>query len=284
MIYDLQDDRIDIRTSVKINLGLDVLYKRDDGFHELRSIFQEVNWGDHIVIRRLHEHKGIRFWANVAHLNNPENLCYKAAEGLLPGLSSGLDIALTKYVPDGTGLGGGSADAAAVLVGINKLCNLGLQQEELARIGAHLGSDVPFFVYGQTAHVGGRGEVITPIVLNAGGYRVLLVVPDIKIPTKTMFERIKNHLTPPEKSSIFSVSFLNPLSVKDLKGLNNDFERIAFHLHPELYEIKNELSRAGCEVVQMSGSGSAIYGLFKGALEVPEKLKKYRHVVTDMIC
>lgn len=150
-----------LESHAKINIGLDILGRRKDGFHELRSIFQEIRWGDKIHISKAD--KGIHFTCDKPGLENDDNLCVHAARKLLNESKAGIRIHLEKQIPTGAGLGGGSSNAAAVLVAVNSLYNMRLSKKDLADVGAQIGSDIPFFIYGKTALVGGRGEAITPI-------------------------------------------------------------------------------------------------------------------------
>ena len=274
-------DKIVLQSNAKINLGLDLLNKREDGYHEIRSIFQEVDWGDEISLSLTGA--GINFSANVEALSNKNNLCYKAADLMMSRMNCGIDIQLIKNIPWGAGLGGGSSNAASVIMGINRLCKLGLKDSEMAEIGAILGSDVPFFIYGKTAHIGGRGERVTPIRNQSPFNRVLIVVPDIHLSTKMMYGKTKKILTRGKKSFILYPSFAEHLLLSGMSGLKNDFEEIAIQEYPELEDIKSDLIDTGCKLSMMTGSGSAFFGLYKDEIKLSERLKKYRIIQTKLV-
>lgn len=274
-------DKIILQSNAKINLGLDLLNKRKDGYHEIRSIFQEVDWGDEISLSLTGS--GINFSANVEGLSNSDNLCYKAADLMMSRMNCGIDIQLIKNIPWGAGLGGGSSNAASVIMGINQLCELGLKDSEMAEIGAILGSDVPFFIYGKTAHIGGRGEKVTPIRNQSPFNRVLIVVPGIHLSTKMMYGKTKKILTRGKKSFILYPSFAEHLLLSGMSGLKNDFEEIAIQEYPELEDIKSDLIDTGCKLSMMTGSGSAFFGLYKDEIKLSERLKKYRIIQTKLV-
>jgi 4-diphosphocytidyl-2-C-methyl-D-erythritol kinase len=274
-------NRLIIKSNAKINLGLDILGKRGDGFHELRSIFQEVDWGDEVELEKIGE--GIEFYCDVPELNNTENLCYRAAELMYENFSGGIRIILHKKIPTGSGLGGGSSNAAAVIKGINKLYDLGWSKEKMSELGGSLGSDVPFFIYGKTAHVSGRGEIINPIKLKCLPRNAVLVLPGLHLSTPGMYKKVKNYLTNPEKSLIITPSFAERLNCDNLLALANSFERIALRLYPELGVIEESLKEGGCEVAMMSGSGSAFFGLYDRKFRVLPGLLSYRIVKTTVV-
>lgn len=270
-----------LESHAKINIGLDILRRREDGFHELSSIFQEIRWGDQIHLSKAD--KGIHFTCDNPGLENDDNLCVHAARKLLNENEAGIRIHLEKQIPMGAGLGGGSSNAAAVLVAVNSLYNMRLTKKNLADIGAQIGSDIPFFIYGKTALVKGRGEVITPISNISPLRKVFLVIPDIHLSTKLMYAKLKNFLTKEKKSLIIHGSFTENVLDSDLAGLKNDFEEIAMQMHPELREIKKAILDSGCSTAMMTGSGSAFFGLYENAIRESRFLKKYRLVNTEVV-
>ena len=270
-----------IESHAKINIGLEILAQRDDGYHEIRSIFQEINWGDQLILEKISS--GIEFKTNIPELNNFQNLCYKAAQLMAPLFPGGIRIQLNKKIPVGTGMGGGSSNAAAVIKGIDHLYKLNLTIDKKIDIAARLGSDVPFFIFGKTAHVAGRGEIITPVTIESLPKSVVIVLPGLCFSTSHMYKKAKNNLTSPEKSIIISATFAEALDRNKLNDLKNDFEPIAFYEHPELEVVKNALLRGGCEVAMMTGSGSAFYGLYDGSFEILPALESFKIVKTKLV-
>ncbi len=268
--------RLRIQAPAKINLFLEILGKREDGYHEIETVMQEIALADTVEIeevRHLDTSRGIELTCNTPEIPcNEDNLVWKAARLFQEelGINRGIRIHLEKRVPVGAGLGGGSSDAAAVLKGLNTLWRTGIRKERLMEMAARLGSDVPFFILGGTALCRGRGEKVQPLkVRNASHYTLLY--PNIKISTATVYQNLKIDLTKERKDVSF---FLNALESGDPKSLGqllfNRLEVVVFGLYPELREIKTLLeSYRPCGVL-LSGSGSCIYGLFKTGREAEE--------------
>ncbi len=245
----------------KINLGLNVLRKRSDGYHDLETLFYPVNATEAIVIEpsELFSFKveGIAIDGDLK-----DNLCVKAWDLInnrfdLPSVS----ITLYKYLPMGAGLGGGSADAAYVIKGLNQLFDLGMSEVEMAEIAAILGSDAPFFIYNKPMIATGRGEVLAPLDFSLSNYHVRLIKPSFGISTKEAYSGIT-----PTDDNILTIEQIVELPVEKWQGLlKNDFERHLFKKYPELAQIKEELKQQGAVYAAMSGSGSTIFGLFEEA-------------------
>jgi 4-diphosphocytidyl-2-C-methyl-D-erythritol kinase len=254
-------ESIQITANAKINLALAIKYRRPDGYHELESIFQEIDFGDDLEIRKS---EGIQFSSDYKALEtDPANLC-TAAGGLMmrsfgiPGLS----IHLKKRIPVGAGLGGGSSDAAAVLKAADRLFGLGLGPAGLTRPAEHLGSDVPFFLYGKTAYVTGRGDVIKPLSGGAS-YHLLLVFPGIKIPTVWAYKNLDLDLTKKLHGHKFKGFEFHETGIAEFRNSYfNDFERTVFAAYPALQDIRKRVYDAGADFAAMSGSGSTIFGVF----------------------
>ena len=261
----------------KINLFLDVIRKREDGYHDLGTVFQTVDAGD-TVEATLREDGEISLTYNEPQ-NYPleSDLVFKAAKALkeYANCTLGADIHLTKVMPLGAGLGGGSADAAATLRLLNRLWNLNLPFETLESIGARLGADVPFLVRGGTAFAEGIGERLTfvePLELPEGA-ALLIATPLDSVPTKDAYagvpksgpdrwERYKAAWTAQSSSTI--PQFLNPASYF------NAFEVSVFPTHPLVAEMKQKFIELGADVALMSGSGASVFGIFK-TKELAEK-------------
>jgi 4-diphosphocytidyl-2-C-methyl-D-erythritol kinase len=246
----------------KINLGLSILAKRPDGYHELETIFYPVGLKDMVeVIHSDDASTPIQFTSTgltvPGDLN--QNLCVKAYELLkkdFPALPN-VKIHLHKQIPMGAGLGGGSSDATSVLKIVNQQFNLGLNNLQLIDYAAILGSDCPFFVYEQACHATGRGEKLNPFHCNLSNYQIVLIHPGIHISTAWAF----NQLVPCNKEKSIAEIVAQPI-IKWKDTLINDFESPIIQAHPIIGEIKNMLYNKGAIYASMSGSGSSLFGIF----------------------
>jgi 4-diphosphocytidyl-2-C-methyl-D-erythritol kinase len=256
-----------LRAFAKLNLGLRVLYKRPDGYHELRTVFQTISLADQLDVAFTPASE-----TRITIEGTPEitdNLVGKAASLALEAMSIQADVRfnLKKNIPSGAGLGGGSSDAAAVLLALPVLAGIPVEQEQLVSIAAQLGSDVPFFLYGGTALGLGRGEELYPLP-SPPKASLLLVAPDIHSSTAEAYRDLSETLT-----SIALQNKLGSFQQQLWAGLNgvpeNDFEAVVFARHPELSQIRNRLLSLGAKHAMMTGSGSAIFGVFadKASLE-----------------
>lgn len=250
-----------IAAFAKINLGLAVLGCRADGYHEVDMVMQAVSLGD---VLTLEPAENISVEVSRPDLpGGPDNLAYRAAALLqkVTGQRRGVRIYIEKNIPLAAGLAGGSADAAAVLRGLNRLWNLGLSVRELMELGAALGSDVPFCLLGGTARARGRGEVVEPLP-SLAGRGVVLVKPAFGVSTPRVY-RLHDQLPPRPPGELGPL--LAALERGDWAGLCaalvNDLERATLTLHPELAAIKQALREAGALGVLMSGSGPTVFGL-----------------------
>lgn len=261
-----------VRAFAKINLGLKILGKRTDGFHEIETIFARIGIFDELEFRARDDFKIILKTEN-AKIPNKKNLVFRAA-WLLQKFSPqkvGVDISLHKRIPIGAGLGGGSADAAATLVSLNKIWRLKLKKEKLQKLAASLGSDVPFFLEKKVCRASGRGEILKKISLPKNFPReVLLVVPPPKISSEWAYGKIppfrRGGTTPFTKGGFLFPPFGKgrcPERSEGRKDLINDFEKIVFREFPEIRKIKIALEKTGAKITSLSGSGSAVFGLFK---------------------
>lgn len=243
----------------KINIGLNIVAKRADGFHDLQTVFYPVDTlKDELEINRID--KGVQL--SVFRVDNlcatEDNLCVKAFR-LLQKLFDidGVEIKLTKNIPFGAGLGGGSADAAFALRMYNELFQLQLSTNELQNLAAQLGSDTAFFIENRPVYATGRGEIMTPINMDLSDYKIEVIKPDFSISTKEAYAGV--HPQQPEIS-------LNDLIQKPISEwkhcIRNDFEDSLFPKYPVLQEIKDNFYSRGAVYASMSGSGSAVYGIF----------------------
>ena len=242
----------------KINLGLSILAKRADGYHELETVFYPISISDALEI--LPSDKLTLTQTGIAVPGDPDqNLCLKAYHLLkkdFPNLPT-VQIHLHKNIPMGAGLGGGSSDGTNALLILNQQFSLGLNDRQLIDYASQLGSDCPFFVYNKACHATGRGEVLTPIALDLSNYQFLLVHPGKHISTAWAFQQ----LTPNTKSESIQSIIQKPMTEwKDL--LINDFEAPVFKAEPTLSIIKTQLYQLGAIYASMSGSGSSLFGIF----------------------
>lgn len=249
----------------KINLGLEITGVRDDGYHEIVTLFQTVDLWDKLIIRPRGDN------VIIISGNDPEvpwdknNLIFRAAELLKQktGLHYGAEIFVEKNIPPGRGLGGGSSNAAVTLLALNRLWKTELDEQELFSLASQLGADVPFFLTGGLCLGLGRGEKIQPWP-EFNKWWVLLILPDFSVSTAMAYreyDRLGDSLTSKDKESKI-IQFLEAKDISLIRSLRNDLEAVAFRIHPQLAEIKQEIKRSGAELSLMSGSGSALFGLF----------------------
>jgi 4-diphosphocytidyl-2-C-methyl-D-erythritol kinase len=255
---------ISFKTPAKVNLGLHIFGKREDGFHELETLFQMVNWCDEIKIEFLSH--GLELVCNQLDIPTDEgNLVIKAARILqtrYPERCKGARIHLNKNIPHGAGLGGGSGNAAGVLLGLNFLWGLKLKREDLVSVASELGSDVPFFLFSPCAIGRGRGEILES-VKNSIRFYVLMVYPGFTVPTASVYGNLKLKLTKRENNISLLKNFLLQSKFAQLGATwFNDLELVVFKEHPGLSVIKKEMLTLGAKGALLSGSGSTVFGIF----------------------
>jgi 4-diphosphocytidyl-2-C-methyl-D-erythritol kinase len=242
----------------KINLGLSILAKRPDGYHELETVFYPIAVSDALEILPADSVKMTQSGIEVPG-DPAQNLCLKAYHLLkkdFPTLPA-VQMHLHKNIPMGAGLGGGSSDGTTALLILNQQFSLGLNEKQLIDYASQLGSDCPFFVYNKACHATGRGEILSPIHLDLSNYQFLLVHPGIHIATKWAFQQLYPHT----KSETIASIIEKPIS--EWKGaLVNDFEAPVFKAEPNLSNIKDQLYQLGAVYASMSGSGSSLFGIF----------------------
>lgn len=244
--------------NVKINLGLNILSKREDGYHNLQSVFYPVDWCDILEIV-----KADSFHFKMSGLEIPgeakDNLVVKAYELMKSRHSIGpVSIHLHKTIPTGAGLGAGSSNGAFALKMFNEIFDLKLTKTTLKEYAGELGSDCPFFIENVPCHVSGRGDILETIDLNLRDYWIKIVHPGLHISTKEAFAKIV-----PKANLINLLSTSNEQIIDFENHFINDFEYSLKDSYPQLNQLKQELLNEGAFYASMSGSGSAIYGLFK---------------------
>lgn len=248
----------------KINLALDVIGVRPNGYHDVRMVMQSIRLSDTVSISRK-ETPGIAFSINLGTLPSGKgNIAYDAAELFLKeqNIAEGVSITVEKSIPVAAGLAGGSTDAAAVLRGLNELFGTGLSEEQLRTMGLKLGADVPYCIMGGTALAEGIGEILTKLP-DAPHYHVLLVKPDCGVSTKEIYSRLQLDDTtrhPDIGGMLRAVGAGNHLGVAEKMG--NVLEPVTVALCPEIAEIERQMRSFGGEGVMMSGSGPTVFGLF----------------------
>jgi 4-diphosphocytidyl-2-C-methyl-D-erythritol kinase len=259
---------ITVRAPAKINLVLRILDRRPDGYHNLWSLMQTVRLEDELSIALSDSPATIALRCDESSLKtDPSNLVYRAAAAVLEhsGRVVGLDLALAKRIPMGAGLGGGSSDAAATIIGLNQLLNLGWSMEKMARVGQALGSDVPFFFFAPSGTVEGRGEKISPVRIK-GTRWIVLVNPGFPVETKWAYQQLSASRTGVRALSDVHTALGNAseLSWEEvLQAAENDFETAVFKTHPVLHGIKQKLLAEGAEAALLSGSGATVFGVFR---------------------
>ena len=259
---------ITVFAPAKINLVLRILDRRPDGYHNLWSLMQTVQLEDELELCRSDNHSTIILRCDEPSLKtDPSNLVYRAAAAVLEvsGLTVGLDMVLAKRIPMGAGLGGGSSDAAATILGLNRLLNLGWSAEKMAHISQTLGSDVPFFFFAPSAIVEGRGEKVTPVRIK-GNRWIVLVNPGFPVETKWAYQQLSLSRTGVQRLSDVHAELGKASDLvweEVLQAAENDFEATVFKAHPVLHTIKQTLLAKGAEAALLSGSGATIFGVFR---------------------
>ena len=251
---------VSLKAPAKVNYRLDVLRRRPDGYHDLRMIMQRIDLCDEVVIAMV-EKPGIRVACGRQGVpDGPGNIAWLAADALLQrcGRQTGIDISISKNIPVAAGLGGGSSDAAAVLMGVNELLDLKFSDEQLMEIGVKLGADVPFFIFKKCALAEGIGERLTPVAQIPAAWLVL-VNPNIHVSTAWVYKNLQ--LTTGNVANIIPLLYK---SIGDICALlANDLESVTIDKFPLIGEIKKQLLAAGACGSLMSGSGPTVFGLFE---------------------
>ncbi|MGN0421259.1 MAG: 4-(cytidine 5'-diphospho)-2-C-methyl-D-erythritol kinase [Lachnospiraceae bacterium] len=272
-------DKLELKALGKINLGLDVLGRRDNGYHDVRMVMQTVYLYDQIKIERTKE-PGIQLSTNLFYLPvNENNLAYQAANLLMEEfqISEGVKITLDKHIPVAAGMAGGSSNAAAVLFGINQMFSLGLSQKELMERGVTLGADVPYCIMRGTVLAEGIGEILTPLPDMPKCY-ILIAKPPISVSTKMVYEKLDAHEIQ-EHPDIDGI--LHGLENQDLQQIascmGNVLEKVTIEEYPVIEEIKSVMKDNGALNAMMSGSGPTVFGIYddkQQAKNAASKIKK----------
>jgi len=266
---------IGLRSYAKLNLGLHVLCKRTDGYHEVRTVLQTIGLHDRLVLRRTRA-QAIRFSSNEPAIDPADNLVVRAIRLFQrkSGISGGVTATLEKAIPLGGGLGGGSSNAALALLGLSRLFRVDLRPSDLLPWAAELGSDVPFFLVGGTALAIGRGSEVYPLE-ELPKRHVLLAIPNQGVSTADAYSRLSLRLTKTHPESMiprFCSGVWDSLESPSVQG--NDFEAFFFESFPQLRKIKTSWLAEGAVAAGLTGSGSTLFGLFERKRELARAVSK----------
>ncbi len=277
-------EKLTFSSFAKINMGLHLLGKRDDGYHDIQTVFQEIDFHDTLI---LNKSSSIQLTCTDPDLSTGrDNLVYRAFEIFRDrlGISEGLSAHIEKRIPTGSGLGGGSSNAACTLIAANRLWGHPYSQAELAGMAAEIGSDVPFFIFGGTALGEGRGEKVRPMSIRPDWW-IVLICPDVKISTAWAYQEARIALTKEEKFTNLKAILDNTDPRILQKKLVNDLEDVVFQRHPRLKTIKEQLYQRDAFYASMSGSGSSLFGLFNDR-ERAEKTRAFfsREGLSAVLC
>ncbi|MBN2899981.1 MAG: 4-(cytidine 5'-diphospho)-2-C-methyl-D-erythritol kinase [Clostridia bacterium] len=256
--------KICLKARAKINLNLDVTGKREDGYHIVEMVMQQIDLYDVVTLRTIDS--GIEIQTTCEYIKDDDsNIAYKAAEALMKDFPkvSGVNIHIEKFIPVAAGMAGGSSDAAAVLVGMNRLFELGLSREELMVYGVKIGADVPFCIMGGAAIAEGIGEELTPI----GGLKeqwVLIAKPPISVSTKEIYT---NYSTASIRAERPFAALIKAIEDQDMTALStlmfNSLEEVTFSKYKMVEKLKRKVQETGATAAMMSGSGPTVFGLYK---------------------
>lgn len=261
-----------LKANCKINLGLDVLRRREDGFHDLETVMVPVSGVyDVVEVERVEETSTFCQSGIVVDCCVEDNLCMKALRLMQRLYRVGeVAIRLDKRVPFGAGLGGGSSDATAVILALNELFALGLSEERLVEVAAMIGSDTPFFVRNTPQLCEGRGEIMTPVLLPLEGKYLAIAKPDEGVSTKEAYSGVR-----PAVPAVRLADALQRPITEWREVVKNDFEKHIFELHPSIAALKQAMYDAGAVYASMSGSGSAVFGIFDHEPKLENNTIKY---------
>ena len=274
------NDTVTLKALAKINLGLDVLGRRENGYHDVRMVMQTIYLYDNVTVEKTEE-AGIHLECNLFYLPVDEtNIAYKAAKLLVDefDIKEGVRIVLDKHIPVAAGLAGGSANAAAVLVGMNRLFSLGLSQQQLMERGVSLGADVPYCVMRGTVLAEGIGEILSPLPPLPKCY-ILIAKPGISVSTKTVYEKLDSQEIT-EHPDIDGI--IEGLDKQDLQkvalSMGNVLETVTIGDYPIIEEIKDVMKDNGALNAMMSGSGPTVFGIFDDRNKARQAQQKLREL------
>lgn len=272
-------NKLELKALGKINLGLDVLGRRENGYHDVRMVMQTLYLYDQITITKK-ETPGIELKTNLFYLPVDENnLAYRAAKLLMDefDVKEGVSIYLDKHIPVAAGMAGGSSNAAAVLFGINRMFDLGLTQQELMDRGVTLGADVPYCIMRGTVLAEGIGEILTPLPALPKCY-VLIAKPPISVSTKLIYEKLDSHEIENHPDIDGIIQGLEAQDINKVAAcMGNVLEKVTVEEYPVIEEIKNVMKAEGALNAMMSGSGPTVFGIYDNkqlARKAADKIRK----------
>lgn len=269
---------ISLKALAKINLGLDVVRRRDDGYHEVRMIMQTIHLYDRLDIKRTKE-SGIQIQTNLSFLPvNENNLIYKAAKLLMDefSITDGVSVKLDKRIPVAAGMAGGSTDAAAMLFGMNRLFSLGLTKRQLMERGVQIGADVPYCIMRGTALAEGIGEELSPLAPMVK-CPVLIAKPSISVSTKFVYQNLKLDDTTIHPDIDLLIEDIKAKNLHDIAAhMGNVLETVTIPNYPVIDEIKKHMLSNGAVGAMMSGSGPTVFGLFDDEATAKKAYKAMR--------
>lgn len=269
-------DKIQLKALGKINLGLDVLGRRENGYHDVKMVMQTLYLYDNVTLIRCQE-AGIQIESNLHYLPKDENnIAWKAADLLMKEfqITDGVKIILDKHIPVAAGMAGGSSNAAAVLFGMNRMFELGLSQEELMERGVKLGADVPYCIMRGTVLAEGIGEILTPLP-PLPKCQILIAKPPISVSTKMVYEKLDSKEIEEHPDIDGIIEGLQEQDLKKIAGsMGNVLEKVTVEAYPEIAAIKECMMEHGAIGAMMSGSGPTVFGLFEDRKTVKEAYRK----------
>lgn len=266
--------------NAKINLGLNIVERRSDGYHNLETVFYPIGLTDVLeIVPAKGDESTLTTYGNPVDCPVEKNLVMKALRLMQQHYEvPEVDIYLYKHIPDGAGLGGGSSDASSTMLMLNEMFNLNVEKDQLARLASTLGADCPFFIYNQPMMATGIGDVLAPIDVSLKGLYLFLVKPAVSVPTKVAYSRV----TPAPSTSSLEKDVMKSVDQWS-RVVKNDFEPSVFATFPELAAIKSDIENGGAIYASMSGSGSSIFGIFDD-VNLAEKIKgKFDNTTTYVI-
>lgn len=272
------ENSMKLKALAKINLGLDVLGRRENGYHDVRMVMQTIYLYDNVTLQKTQE-PGIQLKTNLHFLPlDDKNIAYKAAKMLMEEfeIPGGIEITLDKHIPVAAGLAGGSSNAAAVLVGMNRLYELGLTEQELMERGVKLGADVPYCIMRGTVLAEGIGEILTPLTPVPRCF-VLIAKPSISVSTKTVYEKLDSHEITDHPDIDGILEGLESGDLAKIAGsMGNVLERVTIDDYPIIEDIKNVMKENGALNAMMSGSGPTVFGIYDDKRAAKNAMQKIR--------
>lgn len=276
-----------IKAYGKINIGLYVGDRLPNGYHEITTLIQQIDLYDEMFFALMPNRK-IKIECKNMDIEDKDNLVYKAASAFidLTGTEHGLHVKMVKNIPSGAGLGGGSSNAANTLLAFKILTKLEIDLDDLLDMAREIGSDIPYFFYGEPSIVEGMGDIVTPFQ-DMPKYHALLIAPNFTVSTGWAYHNLKNkHIKPDSELSMIPVTgFKEEL----LEKLSNDFEPLVFAKYPILSELKSKLLEGGAVFSSLTGTGSAVFGLYRKPIpesfvkELEETYPEYKIIATTTI-